>query len=250
MNPFNDQEMAAYWTAMIRDEINPFRKYVTDPALFERLDKWPGPLSILELGCGEGYIVRRLAQRGHEVTGFDLSLPLLKAAAAAERHGSRFVNGDALHLPFCDGAFDAAVSNFLIVELSDPAAAIAETARVLKRGGRFLFEIVHPFAFTDNAGQTSGQRVTDYFRSQYFEEKFVVDGRVSPLKSIRYHHPLSLYTQALTQHGFHITALEEPRPVLTTPGDHPIREILKEPWFMIIEAVKVANSRLGINSPG
>jgi SAM-dependent methyltransferase len=173
------------------------------------------------------------------VTGFDLSFPLLYEAAAAERHGSGFVNGDALRLPFCDGAFEAAVSNFLIVELPDPAIAIAETARVLKRGGRFLFEIVHPFAFTDNAGQTSGQRVTDYFRSQSFEEKFVIDGRVSPLKSIRYHHPLSLYTEALTKCGFYITHLEEPRPVPTTPGEHPIREILKEPWFMIIEAVKV-----------
>ncbi|MFZ0545632.1 MAG: class I SAM-dependent methyltransferase [Candidatus Promineifilaceae bacterium] len=238
-NPFSSEEMAAYWTAMIRDEINPFRKYVTDPALFDRLDNWPGPISILELGCGEGYIVRRLASQGHDVTGFDLSHPMLKAAEAAELHGSYFVNGDALQLPFGDGAFDAAVSNFLIVELPDPAAAIAEAARVLKPGGRFLFEIVHPFCFTDNAGQTSGQHVTDYFTSQFFAEKFVVDGRVSPLQSIRYHHPLSLYTQALAQHGFHITALEEPQPVPSTPADHPIREILKEPWFMIIEAIKI-----------
>jgi SAM-dependent methyltransferase len=243
-NPFNDKEMADYWTAMIRDEINPFRKYVTDPALFKRLDSWKSSTSILEIGCGEGYIVRRLAEQGHRVVGFDLSLPLLKAAETASEHGEKFVNGDALRLPFASGTFDAAVSNFLIIELPDPAIAIAEVARVLKKGGRFLFEIVHPFCFTDNAGQSGGQRVTDYFTSQYFEEKFVVDGRISPLKSIRYHHPLSLYTQALTQHGFHITALEEPQPALDTPSDHPIREILKEPWFMIIEAVRFGTSRL------
>lgn len=237
-NPFTDPEMAAYWAAMIRDEINPFRTYVTDPALFFRLDQWTQPLSILELGCGEGYIARRLVQQGHRVTGLDLSLPLLKAAESAGRHGSDFVNGDALQLPFCDGVFEAAVSNFLIIELPDPAAAIAEAARVLQPGGRFLFQIVHPFCFTDNAGQTSGRRVTDYFTSQFFAEKFVIDGRVSPLKSIRYHHPLSLYTNALTQYGFYITTLEEPQPVPTTPDEHPIREILKEPWFMIIEAVK------------
>lgn len=238
INPFSDPEMADYWTAMIRDEINPFRKYVSDPALFSRLDTWTKPVSILELGCGEGYVVRRLNQQGHTVTGFDLSLPLLDAAQTADQHHSNFVNGDVLQLPFCDGAFEAAVSNFLIIELPDPAVAVAEVARVLKPGGRFLFEIVHPFCFTDNAGQTSGQRVTDYFTSQFFAEKFVIDGRVSPMKSIRYHHPLSLYTNALTQHGFHITALEEPQPAPTTPADHPIREILKEPWFMIIEAEK------------
>lgn len=239
MNPFSDPEMAAYWTAMIRDEINPFRKYVTDPALFSRLNAWEKPMPVLELGCGEGYIVRRLAAQGHRVVGLDLSPALLEAAKSADEDGSEFVNGDVLRLPFCDGAFEAAVSNFLIIELPDPAIAIAETARVLKTGGRFLFQIVHPFCFTDNAGQTSGQRVTDYFTSQFFAEKFVIDGRVSPLKSIRYHHPLSLYTNALTQHGFHITALEEPHPVPTTPPDHPIREILQEPWFMIIEAIKV-----------
>jgi hypothetical protein len=81
--------------------------------------------------------------------------------------------------------------------------------------------------------------VTDYFTSQFFAEKFVIDGRVSPVKSIRYHHPLSLYTNALTRHCFQITALEEPRPISSTPVDHPIWEILKEPWFMIIEALKV-----------
>lgn len=237
-NPFNDKEMADYWTAMIRDEINPFRKYVTDPALFKRLDTWKISTSVLEIGCGEGYIVRRLRAQGHRVTGFDLSLPLLEAARTIEAAGANYVNGDALRLPFRSGSFEAAVSNFLIIELPDPALAIAEAARVLKVGGRFLFEIVHPFCFADNAGQTSGQRVTDYFRSQYFEEQFVVDGRVSPLKSIRYHHPLSLYTQALTDNGFHISALEEPRPAPDTPPDHPIHDILKEPWFMIVEAIK------------
>ncbi len=236
-NPFNDQSMADYWTAMIRDEINPFRKYVTDPALFKRLAAWKIPTAILEIGCGEGYLARRLAQQGHQITGFDLSLPLLKAAQNTVQPNSDYVNGHALQLPFRAGSFDAAVSNFLLIELPDPAAAIAEVARVLKKDGRFLFQIVHPFCFTDNAGQTSSQQVTDYFRSQYFEEKFVVDDRISPLKSIRYHHPLSLYTQALTKHGFHITALEEPQPTPDTPQNHPIREILKDPWFMIIEAL-------------
>lgn len=102
-NPFSDPEMADYWTAMIRDEINPFRKYVTDPALFRRLDGWVEPMSVLELGCGEGYIVRWLAEQGHQLTGFDLSLPLLNAAKGLEEHGSDFVNGDVLALPFSDG---------------------------------------------------------------------------------------------------------------------------------------------------
>lgn len=237
-NPFSDPEMAAYWTAMIRDGVNPFRKYITDPALFRRLDAWQPPMPILELGCGEGYVVRRLAKQGHHLTGYDLSLPLLKAAELTNQHDANFINGDALTLPFRAASFDGAVSNFLIIELPDPALAIAETARVLKPDGHFLIQIVHPFAFTDNAGNTGGQRVTDYFTTQFFAEKFVIDGRVSPLKSIRYHHPLSVYTNALTQYGFHITALDEPRPVPQTPPDHPIREILKEPWFMIIEAIK------------
>jgi SAM-dependent methyltransferase len=236
MNPFNDPDMAAYWTTMIRDGVNPFRQFVTDPALFARLEQWPAGQQLLDGGCGEGYLGRWLQQQGHQVVGFDLSLPLLQAARRAAAEGA-YVGGSVFELPFADGVFDGVVANFLLVEFAKPAAAIGEICRVLRPGGRFLFQGIHPFTFGGNAGQ-SGGRVADYFTAQRFEEKFVIGGRVAPLASPRYHHPLRTYTDALTEHDCWITALEEPQPVADTPADHPIRKILQEPWFLLIEAIK------------
>jgi SAM-dependent methyltransferase len=237
-NPFNNNEMAAYWTAMIRDGVNPFREFVCDPALFNRLDAWPRPSSILDVACGEGYLARRLAAQGHHLTALDLSFPLLQAARQANQAGESYLCGDVFRLPFAAASFDCAVSNFLLIELANPAAAITEICRVLKPGGRFLFQIVHPFSFTANDGSTGRRRIANYFTGQRFEEKFIINGQESPLPSIRYHHPLSTYTQALSRSNCHITALEEPRPIPTTPPNHPIRQTLQDPWFLLIEAQK------------
>lgn len=241
MNPFNDPTMADYWVAMIREGVNPFRQFVTDPALFARLERWPAGQRLLDAGCGEGYLGRWLQQRGQQVVGFDLSLPLLQAAqqAAPASQGIAYVNGNIFALPFADNVFDGVVSNFLLVELAEPAGAIRELGRVVRPGGRLLFQVIHPFTFGGNQGQSDGQRVADYFVPQRFEEKFVIAGRESPLASTRYHHPLSGYTQPLTESGFSIVGLDEPRPVATTPAEHPIWEILREPWFLLVEAVKV-----------
>lgn len=237
-NPFDDEDMAAYWTSMIRQGSNPFRVYVSDPALFAYLDELTLSGPVLDLGCGEGYLVRYLSERGHQAIGVDLSLALLREAQSAQVKKERFVNADAFHLPFAPASVAQIVSNFLLVELADPAAVIREVGRVLKPGGQFIFEIVHPFCFADNAGTTRGQKVVDYFTSQRFEEKFVINQRESPLASIRYHHPLTVYSQALTENNFCIASMAEPRPTAETPTDHPIWEILREPWFLIIEAVK------------
>ncbi|MCI0579032.1 MAG: methyltransferase domain-containing protein [Chloroflexi bacterium] len=248
-NPFNDPAMANYWVAMIRDGVNPFREFVSDPALLGRLAAWPAGGRVLDCGCGEGYLSRWLAGRGHTVIGLDLSLPLLQAARQAAGPGEQYLGGDAFRLPFAARCFDGLISSFLLIELADPAAAMAEMGRVLKPGGRLLFQLVHPFCFTANSGQTGGRAVTDYFTSQLFQEKFVVAGRESPLASIRYHHPLSTYTSALTRNGCHIVALEEPRPVAATPAGHPIHEILREPWFLLVEAEKGSGVDVTTSTP-
>jgi demethylmenaquinone methyltransferase/2-methoxy-6-polyprenyl-1,4-benzoquinol methylase len=56
-----------------------------------------------------------------------------------------WVAGDALHLPFPDGAFDAAVSGFMMRNVTDVAAAFSEQRRVVRPGGRVVcLEMTHP----------------------------------------------------------------------------------------------------------
>ncbi|HEX6989235.1 MAG TPA: class I SAM-dependent methyltransferase [Bacillota bacterium] len=100
----------------------------------------PGGGRVLDVGCGPGRLLLHLAPRFDEAAGVDLSAGMLARAAeharAAGRDQIRFVQGDARALPFDDGSFDLVVSSLVVFLLEDPAAAVAELARVTVPGGR------------------------------------------------------------------------------------------------------------------
>ena len=67
----------------------------------------------------------------------------------------------ATHLPFADASFDVVFSSFGALQfVSDIADAVAETARVLRPGGRFAFSITHPtrWMFPDDPGEAGPGR--------------------------------------------------------------------------------------------
>ena len=118
-------------------------------AVVERLGLAPGA-RLLDLGCGHGRHAAPLAQLGYRVTGLDLSRPLLeRAAALAAAGGERvgLVRADMRRLPFADASFDAVLNLFnAFGYLEDDAQdelALAEVARVLCPGGRFLQELAN-----------------------------------------------------------------------------------------------------------
>jgi SAM-dependent methyltransferase len=99
---------------------------------------------VLDLGCGIGGPARYLAATfGCRVTGVDLSPGFIDAATylterCALSDRVTFQTGDALHLPFEDGAFDAVVLQHVAMNIEDRPALYAEVRRVLARGGRFV----------------------------------------------------------------------------------------------------------------
>jgi len=99
--------------------------------------------TVLDLGCGTGVVARAIAARpsfqGH-VVGSDFSSALLDAAARfaqAEGVGSRlsFRVGDAQKLEEDDAAYDVVIAHTVVSHVPDPAAVIAEAARVVRPGG-------------------------------------------------------------------------------------------------------------------
>ncbi len=98
---------------------------------------------ILDLGCGTGVVTRALARRnevGAEIVGVDLSEALIAAARGFARDEGLsdridFRVGDCHGLDDADGSFDAVVTHTLISHVSDPAALIAQAARVSAPGG-------------------------------------------------------------------------------------------------------------------
>lgn len=83
----------------------------------------------LEVGCGEGVITEKLAQRWARVVGLDLPDPGLRAEWR-DRPGPTYLHADAQRLPFADGQFDVVVAAEVLEHLPDPERGLAEMARV------------------------------------------------------------------------------------------------------------------------
>lgn len=109
-----------------------------------RLD--PQGTRALDIGCGGGFLAEEFAKLGCSVTGIDPSAPsIVQAAAHAARAGLaiayRVASGEAI--PFADASFDIVYCCDVLEHVDDLDKVIAETARVLKPGGVYLFDTIN-----------------------------------------------------------------------------------------------------------
>jgi demethylmenaquinone methyltransferase/2-methoxy-6-polyprenyl-1,4-benzoquinol methylase len=125
-----------------------WRRYTVEQAAV------PATGRVLDIATGTGDLgLEALSQRPQaRVVGLDFTpdmLELAQAKALAARAHLGLVAGDALRLPFADGAFDAAVTGFALRNVTDIPGAFAEMARVVRVDGHVAcLEIAkpgHPF---------------------------------------------------------------------------------------------------------
>jgi ubiquinone/menaquinone biosynthesis C-methylase UbiE len=101
----------------------------------------PARSQVLDLGCGTGRLLNRLASVYPEIQGIglDLSTQMLRQARAKNQHHPRliFVRGNAEDLPFADKQFDAVFNTISFLHYANPEKVFAEISRVLRPQGKF-----------------------------------------------------------------------------------------------------------------
>lgn len=162
----------------------------------------------IDVACGTGRVSTMLAELGHEVTSVDPSPEMLRKACA-RGIAATFIEGDLAAIPADDSTFDLATCALALTHVEDLRPAIAELARVVKRGGRVVLSDIHPIAAA--TGGHAGFKREDGTRG---------------ITRNHVHWP-SDYLEAFNTSGLVIERCEEPRfsePFLTMLGSDEVRD--------------------------
>jgi SAM-dependent methyltransferase len=179
---------------------------------FLRLVPPPGRLTV-DLGCGEGRVGRDLAGLGHRVVGVDASFEMVRAAATHPEGGYPLVAADAASVPVVDGVADCVVAFMCLQDIDAMEAAVAETARVLARGGRLVVAVTHPAntagRFAPGADESARPFMIEgsWFERRAFADTCERGGYTMTFHSE--HRPLQSYVDALADAGFVVERLKE-----------------------------------------
>ncbi|MFV0259469.1 MAG: class I SAM-dependent methyltransferase [Acidimicrobiales bacterium] len=182
-----------------------------------------GAGQVLDVGCGEGQVARVLAASGARVVGVDPVAEQVTVARARDeagdgpgRYGVDYAQAVAAGLPFAAGSFDAVVASLVFEHIDDVDGAVAEVARVLRHGGRFLFLLNHPLLQTPGSGWIDDRVIEppeQYWRiGPYLTETATVE-EVHKGVFVRFvHRPLSRYLNTLARAGLRLVHMDEPPP--------------------------------------
>ncbi len=142
-----EKRIQSYWTKRTRDFGTVRRNELNDGISARWLSEMEkhlprrSPLDILDVGTGTGYFAILLAEKGHVLTGIDLTASMLgeaEKAAADSGVSITFIQEDAQDTHFEDESFDAIVMRNLTWTLPEPEKAYREWYRLLRRGGVLL----------------------------------------------------------------------------------------------------------------
>jgi 2-polyprenyl-6-hydroxyphenyl methylase/3-demethylubiquinone-9 3-methyltransferase len=126
--------------------LNPARFGYMRRVLTEELHLTQTALQVLDVGCGGGLLAEEFARLGCTVTGVDPSQKSLTAArahAASQGLAIEYRSGSGEALPFGAASFDVVYCCDVLEHVNDLGQVIAETARVLKPGGVYLYDTIN-----------------------------------------------------------------------------------------------------------
>ncbi|MDI2144651.1 MULTISPECIES: bifunctional 2-polyprenyl-6-hydroxyphenol methylase/3-demethylubiquinol 3-O-methyltransferase UbiG [unclassified Pseudomonas] len=190
---------ARAWTEAIRSGAIESRQQVTDQAMLLAL-MGRQPERVLDLGCGEGWLLRALAERGIEAVGVDGDATLVEAAQAAGSapvHVASYEDLVEAKVDIgCD--YDLICANFSLLH-QDIIPLLAAMNALLVPGGALVIQTLHPWSVAAGDYQDGWREETfDGFKGQW-----------QPMPW--YFRTLSSWLNALDMAGFQLTSLREPQ---------------------------------------
>lgn len=221
-------ENAEAWTALARAGFDIYRDYLNTPAFFDILPDINN-LSGIDIGCGEGYNTRLLAQKGASLKAIDISEIFIEKAKEAQEYllpDIEYLVASATNLPFQNAYFDFATSFMCLMDIPNPDKALKEAYRVLKPNGFLQFSITHPCFTTPfrknlrniNNHKTYAVEIGDYFKHLdgridewiFGEAPDDLKNKFSKFKTPVFNRTLTQWFNAILNAGFLIEQINEP----------------------------------------
>lgn len=193
-------------------------------------------LTVLDAGCGEGYLSRALAQRGARVTGIDISPQLVEMARLKDPNQTiNYQVADLSQpLPAYQDHFDLIASFFVLNDVPDYRGFLTTLGSVLKRGGRLVLYMNNPYSIMLRG------YITDYFAAS--DQAFPLHGLTARgIKVHFYHRTLQDYLSASFAAGLQLQQLIDvpsPEGSFTRRKETLIPEGYNFPCFIILSFVK------------
>lgn len=130
------------------NEINITKRLYHDPFFFSLIPNLETK-SILDIGCGNGYMLKTLREKCNDcvLTGTDLSSMIRSSKNKEKDLSIRFVPAVCHKLPFEDNSFDVVISSLMFHWVDHLKKICTEIYRVLKPGGNFISSNIHPNTF-------------------------------------------------------------------------------------------------------
>ncbi|MDH3753485.1 MAG: class I SAM-dependent methyltransferase [Acidimicrobiia bacterium] len=174
-----------------------------------------GAERVLDLGTGEGQMARMLQADGAQVVGIDVAASQIDEAVR-RGGGVTYLRSSVAGLPFAAASFDLAIACLVFEHIDDLDESLAEVARVVEPGGRFVLFLNHPLLQTPGSGWIDDHMVDppeQYWRiGPYLVETATIE-QVQKGVFIRFvHRPLSRYVNGLADVGLRLMRMVEPAP--------------------------------------
>jgi len=137
------QKNAAPWTAAVRDNQIESRRLVTNQAIVDAI-RSRSPRTALDIGCGEGWLVRVLAGHGIQTVGVDVVSDLIDRATRAGGGDFRVASYEDIAAGWLEIAVDVAVANFSLIGHESVDNLLSHLPRLLTPNGALIIQTLHP----------------------------------------------------------------------------------------------------------